>query len=184
LSGDRGQCWKIEALSRGRPVAGPNQETFRAIAHAAWSIAGRDADLFDKIDDMLHRVRAERGSGNDMLDFKTGIGGIVEAEFLVQALQMRHDVRETSVRLAISKLANIISSEDSALLGCGYEFLRHLETVLRRWRNTSESSLPPDPIEQRKLAIRMGFKGREDWQQAYERARADIHEIYRRHFGG
>src|SRR5437773_11735327 len=128
---DRAQFWEIQALTRARPVAGPNQETFRAIAHAAWSIAGRDPDLFGKIDGMLHRVRAERGSGNDMLDFKTGIGGIVEAEFLVEALQMRHDVREISVRLAISKLANIISSEDSALLGCCYEFLRHIDTVLR-----------------------------------------------------
>src|SRR6266702_1484313 len=172
---DRAQFWEIQALTRVRPVAGPNQETFRAIAHAAWSIAGRDPDLFGKIDAMVQRVRAERGSGNDALDFKTGLGGIVEAEFLVQALQMRHDVRETSVRLAIAKLANIISSEDADLLGRGYEFLRRLETVLRRWRNTSASSLPPDPIEQRKLAIRMGFKDRESWQQGYERARADIH---------
>jgi hypothetical protein len=44
--------------------------------------------------------------------------------------------------------------------------------------------LPPDPIEQRKLAIRMGFKGREDWQQAYESARADIHAICGKHFVG
>src|SRR5437868_2949436 len=181
---DRAQFWEIQALTRARPVTGPNQETFRAIAHAAWSIAGRDPDLFGKIDAMLRRVRAERGSGNDVLDFKTGIGGIVEAEFLVQALQMRHDVRETSVRLAITKLANIISSEDSALLARSYGFLRRLETVLRRWRNTSASSLPPDPIEQGKLAIRMEFKDGEGWQQAYERARADIHAIYGKHFGG
>ncbi|TMP89639.1 MAG: hypothetical protein E6L06_09500 [Verrucomicrobia bacterium] len=109
---------------------------------------------------------------------------MVEAEFLVQALQMRHDVRETSVRLAIAKLANIISPEDADLLGRGYEFLRRLETVLRRSRNTSASSLPPDPIEQRKLAVRMGFKDREGWQQGCERARADIHAIYGKHFGG
>src|SRR6266700_2771120 len=181
---DRAQFWEIQALTRARPVAGPNQETFRAIAHAAWSIAGRDPDLFGKIDAMVQRVRAERGSGNDALDFKTGLGGIVEAEFLVQALQMRHDVRETSVRLAIAKLANIISPEDADSLGRGYEFLRRLETVLRRWRNTSASSLPPDPVEQRKLAIRMGFKDRESWQQGYERARADIHATYGKHFGG
>jgi glutamate-ammonia-ligase adenylyltransferase len=181
---DRAQFWEIQALTRARPVTGPNQQTFRAIAHAAWSIAGRDPDLFGKIDAMLRRVRAERGSGNDTLDFKTGIGGIIEAEFLVQALQMRHDLRETSVRLAISKLANVISSEDAGLLGRGYEFLRRLETVLRRWRNTSASSLPLDATEQRKLALRMGYKGREDWQQSYEGARADIHTICGKHFGG
>jgi glutamate-ammonia-ligase adenylyltransferase len=179
---DRAQFWEIQALTRARPVTGPDQESFQAIAHAAWAIAGRDPDLFEKIDAMLHRVRAERGSGNDALDFKTGVGGIVEAEFLVQALQMRNDVRETSVQLAITKLAGIISSEDVNLLGKQYEFLRRLETVLRRRRNTSLSSLPGDPAEQRKLAIAMEFKDRETWQQCCERARADIHHIYRKYF--
>jgi glutamate-ammonia-ligase adenylyltransferase len=179
---DRAQFWEIQALTRARPVIGPDQASFRAIAHAAWSIAGRDPDLFEKIDAMLFRVRAERGSGNDALDFKTGVGGIIEAEFLVQALQMRNDVRETSVRLAIVKLANIISSEDVELLGKRYEFLRRLETVLRRRRNTSASSLPADPAEQRKLAIGMEFKDRETWQERCERARADIHRIYDKYF--
>jgi [glutamine synthetase] adenylyltransferase / [glutamine synthetase]-adenylyl-L-tyrosine phosphorylase len=179
---DRAQFWEIQSLTRARPIAGPNQESFRAIAHAAWSIAGRDPDLFGKIESMLQRIRVERGTGNDALDFKTGTGGIVEAEFVVQALQMRHDVRETSVRLAIAKLTSIISSEDADLLGGAYEFLRRVETVLRRWRNTSASSLPPDPLERRKLAIRMGFKDAESWLQAYERARADIHAIYRKYF--
>src|SRR5204862_5850432 len=121
---------------------GPNQETFRAIAHAAWSIAGRDPDLFGKIDAMVQRIRAERGSGNDALDFKTGIGGIVEAEFLVQALQMRHDVRETSVRLAIAKLADIISPAEADLNGRGYEFWRRLERVLWGRRSTGDTVLP------------------------------------------
>ena len=110
------------------------------------------------------------------------MGGIVEAEFLVQALQMRNDVRETSVRLAIAKLAGILSSEDVSLLGRHYEFLRQLETVLRRRRNISVSSLPADPAKQRKLAIGMGFKDRETWQEQCERARTDIHGIYERYF--
>jgi len=116
--------------------------------------------------------------------FKTGIGGIVEAEFLVQALQMRHDVRENFGAAGDLQLATLFRPRIPPCSGCSYEFLRHLETVLRRWRNTSASSLPPDPIEQRKLAIRMGFKSREDWQQAYESARADIHAICGKHFVG
>ena len=95
---------------------------------------------------------------------------------------MRNDVRETSVRLAIGKLVGIISSEDVDLLGNHYEFLRRLETVLRRRRNTSVSSLPADPAEQRKLAIGMEFKDRETWQERCERVRADIHRIYDKYF--
>src|SRR5438874_7974468 len=83
---DRAQLWEIQALTRARPVAGPQQNEFRAVTHAAWSIAGRDGQLFAKIDDMLERIRRERGSSDDFREFKTGIGGIVEAEFLVQAL--------------------------------------------------------------------------------------------------
>ena len=73
-------------------------------------------------------------------------------------------------------------AEDADLLGGAYEFLRRVETVLRRWRNSSASSLPPDPLERRKLAIRMGFEEAEAWLQVYERARADIHAIYRKYF--
>jgi glutamine synthetase adenylyltransferase len=80
------------------------------------------------------------------------------------------------------KLAGIISSEDIDLLGRRYEFLRRLETVLRRRRNISASCLPADPAEQCKLAIGMEFKDRETWQKQCERARADIHRIYRKYF--
>jgi len=80
------------------------------------------------------------------------------------------------------KLAGIISSEDVNRLERHYEFLRRLETVLRRRRNTSASSLPADPAEQRKLAIGMEFKDRQTWQEQCERARADIHRIYDKYF--
>src|SRR5437016_11865599 len=59
---DRAQFWEIQALTRAWPVAGPNQETFRAIAHADWSIACLALDLFGKIDVIFHRDRSERGS--------------------------------------------------------------------------------------------------------------------------
>src|SRR5437773_10968208 len=49
---DRAQFGGIQALTRARPGTGPNQEAVRAIAHAPWSSAGGDPDLFDNIDAM------------------------------------------------------------------------------------------------------------------------------------
>ena len=181
---DRAQFWEIQALTRARPITGPNQETFRAIAHAAWSIAGRDPDLFGKIDAMLRRVRAERGSGNE---------GSISRPALEESSRPSFSFRRCRCDMTCAKLRCGWQSPNLPTLflprippcfGCGYEFLRRLETVLRRWRNTSASSLPPDPIEQRKLAIRMGFKGREDWQQSGLRKRLahDIHAICGKHF--
>src|SRR5438552_2678443 len=90
----RAQPWELQALTRARSVSGSLQSEFMKIAKGAWSRARQDADLFIKIDDMLERIRRERGSRSDFLDLKTGSGGIIEAEFLVQALQIRENIWE------------------------------------------------------------------------------------------
>jgi glutamate-ammonia-ligase adenylyltransferase len=178
---DRAQLWEIQALTRARAITGALHAEFHAVAHAAWSIAGRDPKLFAKINEMLERIRRERGSGSDFLDFKTGAGGIVEAEFLVQGLQMRHDVREASMLGAIHKLAGIISRREINQLQRAYGFLRRCELVLRRLRNASVSVLPSDKIAQRQLARRLGFDDYDAWQLEYERARTDVHALYEKH---
>ena len=179
---DRAQLWEIQALTRARPVVGPHQASFREIAHAAWSIVGRDLQLFQKIDAMLQRIRRERGRGDDALDFKTGQGGMVEAEFFVQGLQMHYDIRETSTYRAIEKLAGAISAADAGALTQAYEFLRRCETALRRWQDKSVSTLPAELAEQRKLAIRMGCKDYESWKRDYGHARERVHTIYQKYF--
>ena len=179
---DRAQLWEIQALTRARPVVGPHQASFREIAHAAWSIVGRDLQLFHKIDAMLQRIRRERGSGDDALDFKTGQGGMVEAEFFVQGLQMHYDIRETSTYRAIEKLTGAISAADAGALTRAYQFLRRCETALRRWQDKSVSTLPAEPAEQRKLAIRMGCKDYESWKREYDHARQRVHASYQKYF--
>jgi glutamate-ammonia-ligase adenylyltransferase len=174
----RAQLWEIQALTRARPLAGPQQKKFEEISHAAWSVAGRDPELFVKIEAMLDRIRKERGSGNDLLDFKTGRGGIVEAEFLVQALQMRHDVREASMLRAIE----LVPWPGVQRLKRPYEFLRSVETALRRWQQTASSILPADLIEREKLERRMGFT--ENLDVACADARAEIHAVFEKVFSG
>ncbi len=175
---NRAQIWEVQALTRARPVAGPQQSQFGDIAHAAWSSAGRDPQLFGKIEAMLARIRRERGSGNDALDFKTGRGGIVEAEFLVQALQMRDDVREPSMLRALDRLR----IPGGPALKRAYEFLRRIETALRRRSNTAISSLPADVTEREQLARRMHLEDRGELETACAGARAKIHMIFESYF--
>ncbi|MBA2241702.1 MAG: bifunctional [glutamate--ammonia ligase]-adenylyl-L-tyrosine phosphorylase/[glutamate--ammonia-ligase] adenylyltransferase, partial [Chthoniobacterales bacterium] len=85
----RAQLWELQALTRARPICGSLGVDYLQLAQRAWRAAGERQDLFIQIDGMRERIRRERGTGSDILDFKTGFGGIVEAEFLVQALQMR-----------------------------------------------------------------------------------------------
>ena len=50
-----------------------------------WRDAGQRPSLFADINAMTERIQRDRGSGTPGLDFKTGNGGMVEADFLVQA---------------------------------------------------------------------------------------------------
>jgi glutamate-ammonia-ligase adenylyltransferase len=178
----RAQLWEMQALTRARAISGPLKNEFMEVAKAAWRHACQDADLFMKIDDMMERIRRERGSGSDFLDLKTGVGGIIEAEFLVQALQMRANIWEQNWERAVDALhqGGHLDKSDVAKLKNSYAFLRRCELVLRRYDNRSISTLPSDPDEERKFAIRLGYNEFNAFRRDYLTAREAIHTFYQR----
>jgi [glutamine synthetase] adenylyltransferase / [glutamine synthetase]-adenylyl-L-tyrosine phosphorylase len=178
----RAQLWEMQALTRARAISGPLKNEFMELAKSAWRRACQDADLFMKIDDMVERIRRERGSGSDFLGLKTGAGGIIEAEFLVQALQMRANIWEQNWERAVDGLhqSGHLDKSDVAKLKNSYAFLRHCELVLRRYDNGSVSTLPSDPDEQRKFAIRLGYNEFDAFRGDYLDARQAIHALYQR----
>src|SRR5262249_13558133 len=179
----RAQPWELQALTRARAITGPLQNEFMEVANDAWRRACEDADLFIKIDDMVERIRRERGSGSDFLDLKTGKGSIIEAEFLVQALQMRAQIREPNWECAVDRLYEHgnLDKADVERLKSSYAFLRRCELVLRRYDNKGVSTLSSDPSEQRKFATRLGYRDPETFRQEYLNARDTIHTLYERH---
>src|SRR6184192_980840 len=176
----RAQPWELQALTRARAVSGPLQDEFMKIAKRAWARAGEDGDLLTRINNMLERIRRERGSGSDFLDLKTGNGGIIEAEFLVQALQMRGNIWEQNWERAVDRLQERgdLGISDVAKLKNSYAFLRRCELVLRRYDNRSISTLPSDPDEERKFAIRLGHHDLDAFREEYVDARETIHGLY------
>jgi len=146
-----------------------------------WRDVGAQPDLFAKIDNMLERIQRERGSGSEFLDFKTGIGGMIEAEFFVQALQMRSRTWEPNWPRAVARLReqNVISATDASNVAKSYELLRRAETALRRFENKNVSTLPAAPDEQEKLAKRLGYK--DLFAKEYRVARETIRALYQRY---
>ena len=181
--GNRAQLWEMQALTRARAISGPLKDAFIEVAKTAWRRAGRDPELFVKIDNMLERIRRERGSGSDFLDLKTGTGGIIEAEFLVQALAMRENLREPDSRRGLERLreCGFLNDAEAAKLKQSYEFLRRCESALRRYENKAISALPNDRSEQRRLAIQLGYDNLEAFRRVYLDTRESIHELYERH---
>ena len=179
----RAQLWEIQSLTRARVVCGSEGAAFIEMAQRAWHTAGQRDNLLPQIDAMRERIRRDRGTGSEILDYKTGIGGIVEAEFLVQALQMRSGTWEPQFATALVKLkdAGIVTPKDAEAVQSSYDFLRRCESVLRRWESRSVSSLPSDEAEQRKLAVRVGCAELDTFGERYRSAREIIHAVYERH---
>jgi [glutamine synthetase] adenylyltransferase / [glutamine synthetase]-adenylyl-L-tyrosine phosphorylase len=178
----RAQLWEIHALTRARPLTGPLQQSYIGMVQSVWRDVARQPHLFDKIDNMLLRIRHDRSSGTDFLDFKTGEGGLIEAEFLVQALQMRTGIWDPNWRTTLNSLRDngSISDDEAGVVVRSYELLRRCETVLRRWEIKNVSVLPADSNEQRKLALRLGYESTEVFSKEYVDARGAIHALYQR----
>ncbi len=176
----RAQFWELQALTRARPLVGRWQSEFMDIARAAWTKASGDPQLISNVDSMLERIRRDRGSGSDFHDFKTGRGGIVEAEFLIQTFQMKTKVWEPNWTAAVRALEenSSLTNQEAAELESAYGFLRDCETTLRRQHNTTVSSLPKEPQEELRLGRRLELESIDAFRKKYEDARSTIHRIY------
>lgn len=186
---NRAQFWEAQALTKARPVSGPEQPDFAAWARETWRRFGARSDLFEKVRAMHARIVRERGVGSrgrgsagDALEFKTGAGGLMALEFLVQAHQMRHDVWEPNTVRALSSLGqkNILPADVAEELTRHYLFLRRCEAVIRRVENSSLSSLPRSEEELTSVAKRMNFSSLADFSAAHQAARAGIRAAFER----
>jgi glutamate-ammonia-ligase adenylyltransferase len=126
-------------------------------------------------------------------NIKTGRGGMVDVEFLVQYLQLLHGgahpgVRQPNTLKALAALhqEGLLSEADFAVLDSGYKFLRRLENKLRLVHDQSISELSPERGYLQKLARRLGYPDRprrpdevflEDYRSATEKIRTVFDRI-------
>ena len=92
-------------------------------------------------------------------DLKRGPGGLVDIEFLVQMLQLKHArgnptlrVPNTLAALRRPYKADLLSVDDFEFFDVSYRLLRTIESRLRLMNSTARDQLPQDPVELHKLA--------------------------------
>ena len=179
----RAQFWEAQSLTKARAVYGPEREALNEVVSEAWTRWSAKEDIADEIAKMYRRIVKERAKGEDRLFFKTGKGGLIGIEFLIQYLQMKHQVRETNTLQAIEKLTGILDVAEIATLRSAYRLLRRVESVLRRVSNSSVSQLPGNSDDLRVLSIRMGFEDQEEFLSEYSAAREQAEAIIWKYLG-
>jgi glutamate-ammonia-ligase adenylyltransferase len=160
-----GRQWERAALLRSRAVAG-NAELGAVITReifAPFVYPHRvDPTIASTLLDMVERSRLELSKHPDR-DLKHCRGGIREAEFFVQALQLIWGGREPSVQVqgtwrALSRLESrgLVSAREARRIAEGYAFLRRLEHRLQWSTGVQTHALPTDRDALMKLGRTLG----------------------------
>ncbi len=195
---ERGALWERQALAKARLVTGPAALRARIAAAIERIVYGRalaPADVAEMAV-MRARIASERGAAGDAVNIKTDWGGLVDVEFAVQMLQLRHGhddprVRRQATRAALDALiaAGALPAADGERLREGYAFLRDLEGRLRIERDQPVEAIETDPMAMLGLARRLGYDGTDDEAVArfaaeLGRHRGAIRDVYARIFAG
>ncbi len=188
----RAQLWEIQALTRTRPVAGDSKtgQQFHALAERLANFASPSlplnayrSDWKQQIHQMRMRIEKERTPrGKADLAIKTGVGGLVDAEFIAQALCLEHGWREANTLRVLQKAQEAGALPEAGKLIDNYRRLRRLEGILRRWSYEGESVLPDDPAPYYRVSIRCGFNTPQAFREALAGWRKAIREVYARFF--
>jgi glutamate-ammonia-ligase adenylyltransferase len=175
--------WEAQALLRSRVIVGdwltPHWEAL--VAEIAFPPVLSESNLSEMADT---RVRIEEIAQGD--DLKRGPGGIRDAEFLIQALQMAHGGTDPSLRVpttleATRALADASILEPAAARAIveGYTFLRKLEHRLQLGGDQQTHTMPEDPARREVLARTMGYHDGASLARALARHRRTIGTLYR-----
>jgi glutamate-ammonia-ligase adenylyltransferase len=190
----RAQLWEIQALTRTRPIAGDAAlgEEFRQLAarltnfqQPSLPLAAFGPDWKTQIARMRQRIEKERTPpGQDALAFKTGAGGLMDAEFIAQAMCLEHGWCEANTLRVLERVRDegILPSIDGERLLENYRQLRRLESILRRWSFEGEVMLPVEAAPYHRVAVRCGFTSSEAFRVALAGWRKAVREVYRKVF--
>lgn len=116
---------------------------------------------------------------------KRGPGGLVDVEFAVQVLQLKHgaerpEVLEPNVWAALDALeaAGLLPGAEADPLRAGYTFLRGVEARLRIVTDRPLTELPEAPDDVAKLARRLGHADPAGFRAAFRDTAARVRAAY------
>jgi glutamate-ammonia-ligase adenylyltransferase len=183
------QVWERQALLRARPIAGGPHlaDAFVALRREVLL-----RPLPPEVGREIHRIRIRMETElahetSRRRDFKTGRGGMLDIESVVQFLQLTH-AREHPELLAVDPIPDhlarlarlgLLAPPDADTLQRGWQFLHRLSSRLRIVENRSMSDLDEERGDLEGLARLLGYTS----PQRAGGARRALLTDYRRHTG-
>ncbi|MCR5865851.1 MAG: bifunctional [glutamate--ammonia ligase]-adenylyl-L-tyrosine phosphorylase/[glutamate--ammonia-ligase] adenylyltransferase [Aquincola tertiaricarbonis] len=153
--------WEHQAITRARCCAGAPElfERFEAIRCAVLTAPREPAALRDEIHAMREKVRAAHPVKPGRFDVKHSAGGMMDAEFVVQYLVLRHSAEHPELRPNVGNIALLQRAEAAGLLPAGTgmaaaDAYRELRRAQHRARlDEQPTQFPPDTLAKEHDAV-------------------------------
>jgi glutamate-ammonia-ligase adenylyltransferase len=185
------KLWERQALIKARPSAGDMElgsKVMNIINYFVYEKSLAD-DFHKEIHHLRERMEKEIArESKTKLNLKTGRGGLVDIEFLVQTLQLRFgglhlEVRRQNTMEVLNGLrsCNLINERFYHVFGDGYCFLKRLENLLRLLHDRSISEIYEADFQ--KLAAEMELtEDGDELRKTYILKTEEIRSIYDEYF--
>jgi glutamate-ammonia-ligase adenylyltransferase len=181
-----GRPWERAALLRSRPCAGDlafGATLSRSLEPFVFRRAV-DPTIATEVAKMLDRARREQLQ-DDARDLKLGRGGIREAEFFVQSLQLVWGGRHAALRVPgtvqavrrLQSLALITRREGEDFLDA-WAVLRRAEHRVQVMNAYATHLLPTEPRPRLALARSLGYESTDRFELELDRARRTVRELF------
>ncbi|QSR88950.1 glutamine-synthetase adenylyltransferase [Methylacidiphilum caldifontis] len=173
------QFWEVQALHRARFVCGNEEEGMKFIrfVDSLWIHWSRQIP-WQEFFALREKIQRERDNHVPLINrFKTAPGGLMDIELGSQIWLMLRQIREPSLWKAFLW----IEEEDpqtAQKIRSGYLFLRQLESVLRRERNSPVSVIPTEESAKEKLARFLGFNSTKQFMENYVQVLESNREVF------
>jgi glutamate-ammonia-ligase adenylyltransferase len=182
--------WERQTLTRARLVGG-DARVGRAVRRVIRDVLyGPDAPPPDLVEMRELRGRMERELGKESpgrLHVKFGRGGLVDVEFITQAIVMIHGARHPGIRrantvaaIAAIERAGLLPREDAEALAEHYRFLRRVSSALRLFGARPADTLEPAGAMPGRIAKSLDYPSRKEFLDDYRRRATWVRGLYDR----
>lgn len=137
------RTWEHLALMRARPISGDIDSARVGLASVRAEVLRGHEAPWDEVARMRQRVQAERTSGPERVDFKTGPGGIMDVDFLAAGGLLQHG-RHPGELPSVPAMLHCAAGEEPATLLADYDLLRRVEARARWIADRSVDSFAAD----------------------------------------
>ncbi len=182
----RASLWEKQSLLKARIVGGDDRvvKNLRVVLDThLWQQPTKG--WIQEILRMRRRMEAERAREKAGHNLKLGKGGMADLEFLVQAVELAHGGKKSSVRtpntfaaFRLFRRMRVLKSADAQKAQFNYVYLRSLEMMLRLNSLTNSVAMPRERVLSKAVSVGLGERSIRQMKARVSEVRAENRNLF------